>query len=502
VRLDVEEFEVLAAERRWIEAAALVRSQFLQGFGIAKASAFEDWLAAERSGWGVRSVHALVTAAQALMREGHVDAAAARAQLALQLDPESDAATAALRRAQSLGGSAAPPQDGPVDPERIRRPPLVGRERQLESLLRAWSEARSRRRPALAIVGGDPGSGKSRLLEELEARARHDGAAVARVRAVPSDALEPGGTLRAILRGELGRLPGLAGADPGALAALIAIDPRSRDRFSGAQGTPALELGAAIRELLRVAAEERPLVVVVDDAHCADVESIEALAACLRDLVDAPLLLALGAELQPPVPELDALRARVGRDIAGTAVRLDPFGERELSQLAAWAFPSYAPDERARLARRLEQDSGGLPLYAVELLHAVALGYRLGTGGSPWPAPNRTLDHTLPAALPEPMIAAIRINFRRLSSDAQTVLATAATLEERCTPERLARGADLDVGRTSAALDELEWQRWLEAEPRGYAFVARMVRNLIVSDLTTAGQRRRIVGRAGPAPLL
>jgi DNA-binding SARP family transcriptional activator len=497
LRLDVEEFEALASREQWVEAAELVRSEFLQGFGIPKAPAFEDWLASERAGWGARSVHALVAAAEALLRAGRADAAAARAQLALQLDPEARSARDALQRAQSLGGSAVAAAEGTLSVERIRRPPLTGRERQLDCLLQAWSESRRGRVAGLAIVDGDPGSGKSRLLEELGSRVRHDGGSVATVRAIPADALDSMGTVRAIVRGDLSRLPGVGGADPGALAALIGIDSRLRERFPGAQDAAPLGPVAALCELLRAAAEERPLLVAVDDAHFADRPSLDVLATTLRDLADSPLLLVLSAETQPPVPQLEALRARLGRDLAGTAVRLAPLEASELNRLVAWAFPSYTAEQVERLERRLARDSGGLPLFAVELLHAIALGHELEGGGPAWPAPDRTLDHTLPSELPAALRAAIRINFRRLSPDAQAVLAAASILDERCTTELLARGTDLDVERTGAALDELEWQRWLEAESRGYGFVARVVREMVASDFTTAGQRRRIQQRIG-----
>jgi DNA-binding GntR family transcriptional regulator len=49
------------------------------------------------------------------------------------------------------------------------------------------------------------------------------------------------------------------------------------------------------------------------------------------------------------------------------------------------------------------------------------------------------------------------------------------------------------------ALDELEWQGWLVVEPRGYAFVARIVRDVIDRDMVTEGQRRRIRDAAGGA---
>jgi hypothetical protein len=61
---------------------------------------------------------------------------------------------------------------------------------------------------------------------------------------------------------------------------------------------------------------------------------------------------------------------------------------------------------------------------------------------------------------------------------------------------------------TAIALDELEWHRWLVAEPRGYSFVARIVRRVVERDMVTAGQRHRVLeatGRAesggGPSPI-
>ncbi len=43
------------------------------------------------------------------------------------------------------------------------------------------------------------------------------------------------------------------------------------------------------------------------------------------------------------------------------------------------------------------------------------------------------------------------------------------------------------------ALEELEWERWLVAEPRGYSLVARIVREVILRDMVTPGKRARIL---------
>ncbi len=131
-------------------------------------------------------------------------------------------------------------------------------------------------------------------------------------------------------------------------------------------------------------------------------------------------------------------------------------------------------------------------MLAVELLHAVAVGLELTESQASWPKPLRTLDHTLPADLPDAAVGAIRVGFRKLSTDAQKVLQVAAIVGGRNGAERLGRGSGISGEALAVALDELEWDRWLAAEHRGYSFVARIVRDVVVRDMVTAGQRERV----------
>jgi predicted ATPase len=131
-------------------------------------------------------------------------------------------------------------------------------------------------------------------------------------------------------------------------------------------------------------------------------------------------------------------------------------------------------------------------LLAVELLRAVALGLDLrGTAGA-WPEPLKTLDQTLPGDLPDTISAAIRVGFRRLSPTAQHALSVASVLGDRVPLERLAQALGLPLREVAAALDELEWHRWLLCDTRGYTFVARVVQQVVARDMLTPGQRQRI----------
>ncbi|HZA93521.1 MAG TPA: BTAD domain-containing putative transcriptional regulator, partial [Gemmatimonadales bacterium] len=104
VRLDVDRLEELAAASEWAAAADLVSGEFLEGFGLAEASEFEDWLAAERELWGRRGVEVLVSCAEAHAQIGKVEEACEFAARALGLQPASELALRCAVRCRSLAG--------------------------------------------------------------------------------------------------------------------------------------------------------------------------------------------------------------------------------------------------------------------------------------------------------------------------------------------------------------------------------------------------------------
>ena len=558
VEFDTDRFETLVAAGDWAGACGLVGGEFLEGFVVPGASEFEHWLAAERLLWRARTVDALTRHADTALGRGRVAEAAELAGRALGLDPTAELAVRGLMRALALGGDRAaalavhqvfaarlaaegggtpagetnalarriagersPPRSagGEVPSAAAsRRAPLVGRDAELERLGAAWDACRRTARATVLVVTGDAGTGKSRLADEALARARLDGAAAAVVRAVGADAAEPWSGVFGIARGGLLEVPGVAAAPAAALAAFVARVPEWAERFgtavrgAGGEGGEGGEVaadppGRALRDVLRAVTAEQPVMVLVDDAHRLDRESLLALEAALRDLTTAPFCLLLTRVAHPVPAELDELQSRLGRDVDGAVLRLAPLSGDALRTLAHWALPRYTDEDLDRVTRRVASDSAGLPLLAVELLHAVALGLDLERTSGAWPRPLRTLDQTLPGDLPEVVVGAIRVGFRRLSAAAQLVLAAVAVVGggggrggERLATAVLARATGLAAPELANALDELEWERWLAAEPRGYAFVARIVRDVVSRDLVTAGQRQRLLEAAAVRP--
>lgn len=106
------------------------------------------------------------------------------------------------------------------------------------------------------------------------------------------------------------------------------------------------------------------------------------------------------------------------------------------------------------------------------------------------------MDKSLPMAMPAALVAALRMSFRRLDADAQSLLTMAALLPEpfHSAQLQLLLGAGIEDDHL-ALLDRLEWQCWLVADARGYAFRARAVRRMIAEEMLTPGQRQRLLHR-------
>jgi predicted ATPase len=220
----------------------------------------------------------------------------------------------------------------------------------------------------------------------------------------------------------------------------------------------------------------------------------------LRDLAHEPMLVLLAVTTGYDHPVVNELRAEVGRSLDGAALALDRLSRAEIATLAPWALPHYTADAADRLARRVALDSAGVPLLVIELLHAVVRGLEPADAGGAWPAPYRTLEQTLPGDLPDAVVAAIRVGFRGLSRTAQVVLAAMSVLPDRVTEDLVRQATALAADDARNALDELEWQRWILAESRGYTFVARIVKDVIARDMLTAGQKRRVLDAANLTP--
>ena len=533
VELDTERLDALIAKREWAAATPLVRGKFADGFGLDGSSAFEDWLHAEQWHWYSRAMDVLIQHAEQRLDAGDLLGADEPARRAATLDPESQRALRTRMRRLALAGdrSAAleqyhqferqakqagtaiepethalaerlrrgrewklpPAAHAPDQGAMWRRVPLFGRERALAEILEHWRATRANRL-SLVVIEAAPGCGKTRLAEEVMARAALDGGVCIAARAVPADRQRDGSGILALVNGGLLAAPGVAASPPAALAGVAQEATEWAERFpAAARGTAAKPLGAAVVDVLKSVSAEQPVLLVLDDAQWLDDASLAAIETMVRDLARAPVLILLATAPEPTSGKLAELRAAIGRKAPGALLKLTVFDEAALQALIRWAFPKYGADQVGRLARRIAADSAGIPLLAVEICHAIVQGLDVNATNGAWPRPLETLDQTLPGDLPDVIVGAIRVAFNTLSTAAGAALKAAALLGDRVPPDRIGRAAHLAGPALDAALDELEWRRWLVADARGYGFVARIVRDVVADDMILPGERERIL---------
>jgi DNA-binding CsgD family transcriptional regulator len=276
---------------------------------------------------------------------------------------------------------------------------LRGRDAEQDSISALLARARDGASGAL-ILRGEPGIGKTALLEEAVRRA--DGMRVLRGAGVESEAALPFAGLHMLLRPELHRLGALPPPQRQALSCAFGLGGSGAgDRFL---------IGAGVLSLLAEVAEDAPVLCVVDDAHWLDRASAEALLFATRRL---------GRE---GVAILFAVR-----DYAD-ALTGSGLPELPLSGLDAASAAALLGDEvPASLRAQLIAETRGNPLALLELPPVVAAH---GAGPGPLPLTARVLDafHHQVRSLPPPTRTLLLLAAADDTGEAAIVLRAGAEL--------------------------------------------------------------------------
>src|SRR5512133_3740062 len=338
--------------------------------------------------------------------------------------------------------------------ERVTSPEFVGRERELASLTAAFERATDRR-PAVALVAGESGVGKTRLVTELGALARARGA-----RVLTGDCVDLGD-------GELAFAPivsalrGLSADELGAGA--VGLAPLLPQLDAPAAETPPSQgrLFELLLALLGRLAEAQPLVLVFEDVHWADRSSRDFLSFFVRNARQQRVLLLATYrtdELHRRHP-LRALVAEAERAPIVERVALERFTREEMvAQLTG--ILGRRPD--ARLVDELFARAEGNPFFTEELA-AAAGGERL------------------PANLAD----ALMLRVEALSAHAQAVLRLAAVAGPRVSHGLLERAAGIGPDELVAGLREAGAHNVIVIEPEtgAYGFRHALMREALADDL-------------------
>jgi DNA-binding SARP family transcriptional activator len=529
LEVDVVRLESLAAARP-SEAVALLRGDFLEGFAVEGAPGFEDWADAERARLRTVGATALIAHGERALAAGGFAAAREAGQRALALEPYSEAAVRLEIRAAALAGDSAaalkchhqfaarlqqigerPSRELEALAERVRthgwqqrerapagdEPPLVGRTAATAEIERTITQ-RLLHGPCALLIAGDPGTGKTRLLNQCLERLALEGALAVSARLLGSDQDAPWSALRALMRGGLVGAPGLPAADPRALAVLAALVPELAERIQPQPPRDRGEVGGALASLLSAVADETPLALGLDQADWCDGATLGALRAALEQLGSAPVVLVLtSAGGEGPPSELVELQREIGRGIAGTVLRLAPLTREDLGELVTALAPWCSTErERSRLTRRLAFETGGNPFLAVTVLRGLQDLAVLRQDALEWPAPQATFESPLPIIVPDLVRRAIVARLVQLDPPTRAVLGAASIGDVTLDLELV--GAL--TGVTGALLEDrlavLERQRFLAFDAGRYAFAAPLVQQVVRAEGLTPGQVQSLRSRA------
>jgi len=382
-----------------------------------------------------------------------------------------DLQTAVLRQDPALDWVAPPRQPGaPVVPRRPRPVapspgtgpewPMVGRDDDLVALRDAWERARGGS-ATFVVLTGEPGIGKSRLAAELVGLARSEGAGVCIGRCSQDDGappLWPWGQVLAELGAEL---------------------PHTDDDDDVAQFAAFQRIVQTIRD----AAQERPVVVGLDDLHWADPCSLRVLRLLVESVEDDALLV---LTTWRDSPELDPVLGDVAEALARRhAVR------RELSGLAAGdvaeVFATVARNRpNAEQAEALLERTDGNPFFVVE--YARLAGERADL--------ERLLTEEHP---PAGVHEVLTRRLARLPDATVTTLRTAAVIGRRFDAATLSRAAGIDEEDLLDIVEPAEATGLVREVGIGrFTFAHALVRDTLVSGLS-ASRRARVHARVARA---
>lgn len=370
---------------------------------------------------------------------------------------------------------------------------LVGRDRERAAIVELLERGLAGAGGAV-LIEGDAGVGKTRLATEAAADATwrgyavlrgEPGASAGRPYAAIVDALEDDLTplrlqqLRPhvpdVLLGDVARVMPRLRESP----ATLGDHPRLRD-VDGAR-----RMREAIVQLLLARAGLSPTLLILEDLHASDPETLEILDALAGRLADHRLVLALGyrgEELRGRPEAWRTVRSvdRLARPLRLQLAPLTPFGTGELVRATTGARLTDP-----YLVARLQRETGGNPLFVIETIRALEeTGWR-GQG----PAEELPLATTLRGL--------VRTRLARLGDDAAVVLEHAAVAGDHATLTLLT-DACVREGDVASGLDELLRRGILDETSTGYQFRHDLVRRVVAEDLAPA-RRSLLHGRIADA---
>ena len=298
-------------------------------------------------------------------------------------------------------------------------PVLIGREGEARILRRAVDEAFSGR-GGLVVVAGEAGVGKSRLVREAADAARAGGATVLVGRAVETatpTAFRPlsEALLAAFRQSGPPRLPELAPFH----SALGRLLPHWPSPTVSGSGDSDVVLGEGLLRLLEAVGNGRATVLVAEDVHWADPETLAVLDYLSDAAPTASVLCLMTVRSDAPSQGLHLARRLQARRSA-TLVELERLDDEASRQMARASLGQG--DLPERIERMVLDRAEGLPFLIEEVLAAAMSSHALVRDETGW----QVRDASVP--VPATVAGAVRARLASLDDDVLAIVRAAALL--------------------------------------------------------------------------
>jgi class 3 adenylate cyclase len=350
--------------------------------------------------------------------------------------------------------------------------------------------------PHVALVVGEPGAGKTRLLRELGAAAVAREVTVHVGRGWEGSSL-PFAPLRQVLSAGLGKRQRArkekeaVDIDRHALQRLVRGEgPRAARAPARALMTDTTRLASSVAHAIIELARAGPTMLVLDDLQWVDhstLEAFELLAFALADAHTAgealPLLLV--GSLRPPAPDSRVARtlARLKRESACDVLPLTGFDEDEMAELLTALGVGPATHQMVAI---IHEATGGNPLFAEEVVHHLQrLGAVKRQGRFFSMAPGG-----IHVPIPADVRQALTARTAGLDSAGRDLLSLGAVLGDPFDLEALARIASIERSALNAHLDAWINASLVVSDGARAQFSHPLVRQGLLAELPSSRRQR------------
>ncbi|WP_231514610.1 adenylate/guanylate cyclase domain-containing protein [Mycobacterium sp. URHB0044] len=339
------------------------------------------------------------------------------------------------------------------DVTRMTFGPLVGRHPEFAYIEQCWARAQVGRldRPGVAFVG-DAGIGKSRLAWSAVDMAERSHAIVLQLIGSPfhtdvglrpirrllerqcgiGRTSDPAERLRYLEREVEERSLESSALIP-LLAPVLGIDPRSGYRPVHAEGRKLYgQIAGAVHDYLLACVHDAPALVLVEDMHWFDEDSIEVLQSLMRADLGGHVLIVMTSREQVPLTDSSQVEA----------FELKPLTDDETDDLIVALYPEVTPDDQRAVRRRCD----GVPLYIEEVVTKLK---------------EHPTDESNSVGVPDSLYEALFARLRS-SKNAVQVVEAAAIIGSRIERSLLLSVVDLSEDEVDQVIQQLSNGRVLE----------------------------------------